>query len=188
MITKNNFSMDILDSKQDFLIAKSDKKKKGFLYEFNLKNPTDKKFSTSKASELIDSFGLFPMLEEENSNIEFTVHFTGIKFEDSDSFDYKYFKIIIGFPMGKTLTEIEENLERFFQNNNYSCFVIINKRRVINKSKASVEEYFTNLNAFISEKFPKYDVKQLTFENRNDRYEAIDSSEIVLGSGDLRSF
>ena len=30
MVTKNNFSMDILDSKQDFLIAKSDKKKKVF--------------------------------------------------------------------------------------------------------------------------------------------------------------
>ena len=54
------------------------------------------------------------------------------------NFDSKYFKIMIGLTTKRTLSEVEENVLKLFNDNELSNFVILNKRIVKNKNDVSV--------------------------------------------------
>jgi len=179
IIKKENY-LDILDSKQDFLIAKKDKKKKGFIYEFDFKTQTGNELSISEINELINTFSFFSKIGKNRDGVRFTVHFTKMASESLINFDSKYFKIMIGLTAKRTLSEVEENVLKLFSDSGFSDFVILNKRIVNNKNDVSVEEYLRTANMFIQNEFPEHYVQQITFEGKKDKYQVIDSSEVII--------
>jgi len=96
------------------------------------------------------------------------------------NFDSKYFKIMIGLTTKRTLSEVEENVLKLFSESEFSNFIILNKRIVNNKNDVSVEEYLKIANLFIKKEFPEHYVQQITFEGKKDKYQVIDSSEVII--------
>ena len=73
LITKKENYSDILDSKQDFLIAKKAKKKKGFLYELDFK--TGNELSSNEINSLINIFSSFSKIgkNRDGERLQFTL-------------------------------------------------------------------------------------------------------------------
>ena len=176
LINKNY--LDILDSKQDFLILGNSRNQKGFLYEFNYKSGT-KNLSTNDIKTLLYSFKDFSKIGKYREGFRFTVHFTGIISESSKVEDgFKYFKLIIGLSTKKTLTAIEDHVSKLYREKEFSNSILLNKRIIKNKSDVNVEEYLENLNTFLQKKYPSYLINQVTFEGveLEDTYQIISSS------------
>ena len=180
LINKNY--LDILDSKQDFLLLGNSRNQKGFLYEFNYKSGT-KNLSTNDIKTLLYSFRDFSKIGKDREGFRFTVHFTGIISESSNVEDgFEYFKLIIGLSTKKTLTEIEDHVSKLYREKNFSDSILLSKRIIKNKSDVNVEKYLDNLNTFLQEKYPSYLTNQVTFEGveLENTYKVVSSSyEIV---------
>merc|ERR1712050_615166 len=136
--------------------------------------------STGEINELINTFSFFSKIGKNRDGVRFTVHFTKMASDSLINFDSKYFKIMIGLTTKRTLSEVEENVLKLFSESEFSNFIILNKRIVNNKNDVSVEEYLKIANLFIKKEFPEHYVQQITFEGKKDKYQVIDSSEVII--------
>jgi hypothetical protein len=160
MALNNKTYIDVIDFRQDFFeIDKKTKNPRGFLYEFNFKSANDS-LTTDKIDEYLSHFGEF---SEFVRGKKYTVHFTGLKTED-DKNKFDYFKLIIGLTVQRTLSEVEDDVNKanmgFFTDKDVT---LLSKRIVKNKSKVSSEDYFDYLNKYLEEEFPQYMKRQETY-------------------------